>query len=437
MSNPIDEVDAFIAAEGIFIHESDPTLDDGTFCPYCRFQVEACQCISNPMPSSDEEDSFNTRKAPHTLTTRSSQHSFTKPSSKTISANDDSTDLSSLSSTVANPVKAAIKRHEDSRIKIKDIGSRSTTEQVLDSRTRMMLFKLLDKNKLSSINGVVSTGKEANVYHGTALVKVDQVAEDDQDSTETVKEMQDVAVKVFKTSILKFKDREKYVTGDWRFRKGYSKKNSRKMVTLWAEKEFRNLSRVHRSGIPSPRPLHIHDHIIIMTFIGKKGIAAPRLKDVADQFDEEKLYELYYSSVKIARDLWTKCKLVHGDYSEYNLLVDRSKSLVVIDVGQSVENDNPLALEFLRSDLNNVNNFFRKYGVRTISLRALFDLIKIDDDVRFETTYQSLLSEYSTISDLDLTASQREDAVFHKSFIPQTLDEVPNMLRDIDNLKRH
>ena len=44
----------------------------------------------------------------------------------------------------------------------------------------------------------------------------------------------DFAVKVFKTSILVFKDRDKYVTGEFRFRKGYNKHNPRKMVKLWA-----------------------------------------------------------------------------------------------------------------------------------------------------------------------------------------------------------
>ena len=52
-----------------------------------------------------------------------------------------------------------------------------------------------------------------------------------------------VAVKVFKTSILVFKDRDRYVTGEFRFRRGYAKSNPRKMVRLWAEKEFRNLNR--------------------------------------------------------------------------------------------------------------------------------------------------------------------------------------------------
>ena len=52
------------------------------------------------------------------------------------------------------------------------------------------------------------------------------------------------AVKIFKTSILIFKDRERYVNGEFRFRKGHCKGNPRKKVKLWAEKEVRNLKRI-------------------------------------------------------------------------------------------------------------------------------------------------------------------------------------------------
>ena len=55
-------------------------------------------------------------------------------------------------------------------------------------------------------------------------------------------EWEEVAIKIFKTSIMVFRDRDRYVTGDWRFKQGYSK-SPRKMAAMWAEKEFRNLNR--------------------------------------------------------------------------------------------------------------------------------------------------------------------------------------------------
>ncbi|KAI4476525.1 hypothetical protein M0804_013504 [Polistes exclamans] len=53
--------------------------------------------------------------------------------------------------------------------------------------------------------------------------------------------------------------------------------------------------------------------------------------------------------------MYHKCKLVHADLSEYNMLY-RDISLVLIDVSQSVKHDHPMALEFLRKDCTNIMN---------------------------------------------------------------------------------
>jgi len=138
-----------------------------------------------------------------------------------------------------------------SRVKVKDKQDRATVEQVMDPRTRMILYKLLSNEKLESIDGCISTGKEANVYHATGA-----------DNTA-------FAIKIYKTSILTFKARDKYVSGEFRFRNGYCKKNPRKMVRLWAEKEYRNLLRIHSTGtILVPQPRLLKSHVLLMDFIG-------------------------------------------------------------------------------------------------------------------------------------------------------------------------
>jgi len=55
--------------------------------------------------------------------------------------------------------------------------------------------------------------------------------------------------------------------------------------------------------------------------------------------------------------------LIHGDLSEYNILVKDGK-LFIIDVGQSVLLDHPMAEEFLHRDVKNIINYFSKYGVK-------------------------------------------------------------------------
>ena len=166
-----------------------------------------------------------------------------------------------ISSSIANALKKAEKdAYLHGPGKSKDKADRATVEQALDPRTRMVLFKMLNRGLFNEINGCVSTGKEANVYHAVGP------------------KGNDMAVKVFKTSILVFRDRDRYVTGDWRFRRGYCKSNPRKMVKLWAEKETRNLIRLATAGIPCPTPIQLRLHVLVMSFIGHDGYAAPRLK---------------------------------------------------------------------------------------------------------------------------------------------------------------
>lgn len=98
----------------------------------------------------------------------------------------------------------------------------------------------MTKNKkIDQIYGCLSTGKEANVY--LAEGSMDLITMEMLDPALPKREY---AIKVFKTSILIFKDRERYVSGEFRFRKGHCKSNPRKMVALWAEKEVRNLKRL-------------------------------------------------------------------------------------------------------------------------------------------------------------------------------------------------
>ena len=305
---------------------------------------------------------------------------------------------------------------DGSRYRRKDKADRATTEQVLDPRTRMILFKMLTRGVISEISGCVSTGKEANVYFATGSSG-------------------DAAIKIYKTSILVFKDRDKYVTGEFRFRHGYCKHNPRKMVRLWAEKEMRNLNRLNANGIPSPKPIFLRSHVLMMEFIGEQGWPAPKLKDV--QLSESKARELYLECLLILRKLYRECKLVHADLSEYNILLHRGQ-LYVIDVSQSVEHDHPQALEFLRKDCSNITDFFRRNKVCVMTVKELFDFIT--DVTITESNIEEYLKkaqERASSKDIDLISAEEEisEAVFQQVYIPRTLDEVATYEKDFEKIQ--
>ena len=202
--------------------------------------------------------------------------------------------------------------------RVRDKADRATSQQVLDPRTLLILFKMIQRGLLDTINGTVSTGKEANVYH--AFTPVPEGASEGT-------ERGSAALKIYKTSILVFKDRDRYVSGEFRFRHGYSRHNPRKMVRLWAEKEARNLKRLYVAGIRSPYVTELRDHVLVMEFLGRgDGWASPRLRDAEKIIDAEeeqregRWTELYRECMAATRIMYQHCRLVHADLSEYNIL---------------------------------------------------------------------------------------------------------------------
>ncbi|KJP88757.1 Atypical/RIO/RIO1 protein kinase [Plasmodium fragile] len=189
----------------------------------------------------------------------------------------------------------------------------------------------------------------------------EMVAEGDEHTWDPLQNKQvaiSFATKVYNTSVLVFKKRSQYIEGEFRFRNAYTKNtNPRKMVKQWAEKEFRNLRRILICGLRCPYPLVLKSNVIVMSMLGSLDTACPKMKDLI--LSPLKWKELYIECICILRQLFCSCKLVHADFSEYNLLYFYNH-IYIIDVSQSMEHDHPYSLEFLKRDCVNITNFFKK-----------------------------------------------------------------------------
>ncbi|CAL1541979.1 unnamed protein product [Lymnaea stagnalis] len=236
--------------------------------------------------------------------------------------------------------------------KIHEKKDHSTAIKAVDQRTRILLFKMVNSGYLASIDGITSEGKEAMVFKASGGMK---------DELELPKH---VILKVFKTTMNEFRTRAKYVQGDHRLSKDvYKKNNPRKIIKLWAEKEYLNLKKMRRSNIACPTPLTLKKHILAMTCIGGEH-PAPKLKEIRLGQDDLKL--AYEQTVQLVKNLYQNCGLVHADLSEYNLLWHEGQ-VWVLDVSQSVEKENPSSHDFLLRDCRNVCDFFRQAGVPGVS----------------------------------------------------------------------
>ncbi len=247
-----------------------------------------------------------------------------------------------------------------------------------------------------------------------------------------------VALKIYKTSILIFKDRDKYVSGEHRFRRGYSRRNPRKMVRLWAEKEMRNLKRLSTAGIRAPEAIEVRENVLVMDFLGDgDGWASPRLKDA--ELTREQCDEMYVELLLAVRTMFHQCHLVHADLSEYNVLFHEGH-LWIIDVSQSVEHDHPSAFDFLRNDLKNVEEFFGRRDVKCLGLRRAFEfVIKDADSVEDAASMLAKWREDTVDGDQheeDGAKETHEDEVFRKSYIPRSLNDLYDPERDVSAIQR-
>jgi len=209
--------------------------------------------------------------------------------------------------------------------------------EVFDEPTLRALYKLVSDGHVRAVGGVVSSGKEANV--------VDADGHDGE-----------VALKIYRVATSSFDEMRRYLEGDPRFEGARSKKE---LVVEWVRREYSNLRRAADAGVRVPEPVAHERNVLVSGFVGDDGVRAPRLNEVGVE-NPRTCYEVV---VEYASRLYD-AGVVHGDLSEYNLLVHDGE-VVVIDMGQSVDAEHPRADELLENDCGNVARFFSSLGVET------------------------------------------------------------------------
>ncbi|MFB6267179.1 MAG: RIO1 family regulatory kinase/ATPase, partial [Halodesulfurarchaeum sp.] len=190
-----------------------------------------------------------------------------------------------------------------------------------------------------AFGGPISTGKEANVYEALGP---------DED---------DVAVKVYRINTSNFRQMRDYLEGDPRF-EGI-RGDKKQVVVAWVKKEYANLKRAKAAGVAVPDPIATQRNVLVMEYLGTETKSAPRLEEVHLE-NPETAFEVVREYM---RRLY-RAGLIHGDLSEYNLVVHEDR-IHVIDVGQAVTVHHPNSTDFLRRDCRNVANFFSRQGVDT------------------------------------------------------------------------
>jgi RIO kinase 1 len=147
-----------------------------------------------------------------------------------------------------------------------------------------------------------------------------------------------------------------YLEGDPRF-EGLEN-NKKATVLAWTRKEFANLERARKAGVRVPTPIAVQRNVLVMELVGQADERrAPRLAEVTIE-NPQQAYEVVREYMRRLH----AAGLVHGDLSEYNMIVHEGE-LVIIDMGQAVTVHHPNSGEFLTRDCENVAAFFSRQGL--------------------------------------------------------------------------
>ncbi|CAI5714222.1 unnamed protein product [Peronospora destructor] len=310
-------------------------------------------------------------------------------------------------------LKESIRRQQKSEKKGFGTGrvaaeAHATTDGVIDERTTLILQKMINRGELDEVHGCVQSGKEAHVYFAMGTDGV------------TMQPVQ-LAVKIFRTTLNEFGNRHEYVTGDRRFDLNFQRKDQRRQIKAWTDKEYRNLCRAAKYSIRAPTPVVCKEHVLVMPFIGADGWPEPTLKDVLMDLSPKQQARAYADVLQATRGLYQRARLVHGDLSEYNILFSRhEKRIWLIDFGQAVDRTHPGTEKLLRRDLRTINRFFQRGDlseatvdeIGLLSDEKLYDYVtseKPDEVVAEFPILAALLEEMTDVPDIEKAEVHEEE----------------------------
>ncbi|MFQ5975665.1 MAG: serine protein kinase RIO [Candidatus Hydrothermarchaeales archaeon] len=223
---------------------------------------------------------------------------------------------------------------DEYRKKIKGVEDIRVGSDVFDKSTLLTLYEFSNKGLIDTLLGVVKTGKEAHVFKAIG------------------RGGESYAVKIHRVTTSDFRNMWKYIDGDHRFEK--IKRTRRAIIYAWVEKEFKNLELAQNAGVRVPKPVAAKKNVLIMEFIGNGG-ASKMLKN-SEIKNPKRVFKELREAIKKMR----LKEFVHGDFSEYNVLMLDEKP-VVIDLSQGVVKGHPLYEELLLRDVSNLSRYFNQY----------------------------------------------------------------------------
>jgi RIO kinase 1 len=180
-----------------------------------------------------------------------------------------------------------------------------------------------------------------------------------------------------------------------------SKFGRKQQEETWQNAEVDALYRLARAGVRVPKPYGCFDGVLLMELVtDSEGLVAPRLNDVS--MSEEQALEDHATMMEYVK-MMLCAGLIHGDLSEFNVLVD-DEGPVIIDLPQAVDaaaNNN--AEKMLARDINNMAKYYGQFAPELLQSQYAKEMWALyeDGELKPETTLTGLFEDSGIAADVD------------------------------------
>ena len=261
-------------------------------------------------------------------------------------------------------------------------------------KTPKRILPLIEDGLVDEVLRPLMSGKEAEVF----VVRCGQ-------EIRCAKVYKEAAKRSFKKAVQYREGRKVRNSRRARAMEKGSKFGRKEQEEVWQNAEVDALYRLASAGVRVPKPYGCFDGVLLMELVcDDEGRVAPRLNDVS-MTAEQAREDHYVVMVYVMRMLCAG--LVHGDLSEFNVLVD-DYGPVIIDLPQAVDaaaNNNAFAM--LERDVANMTDYYGQYAPDLLTTRyaheiwALFEEGELDPELELTGQFEDSAKNADVDSVLD------------------------------------
>lgn len=252
------------------------------------------------------------------------------------------------------------------------------------------LQPLYEDGLIDEVISQLMSGKEATVY---VVASGDQIR--------CAKVYKDADQRSFKQAVTYVEGRKSKNSRRARAMEKGSKFGRKQLEEAWHNAEVDALYKLDAAQVRVPKPFGCFDGVLLMELVcDDEGNVAPRLNDVA--FSEEQAIDDHKTMMDYVKRMLC-AGIVHGDLSEFNVLVD-DYGPVIIDLPQAVDAAaNMNARAMLDRDINNMRSYYGQFAPQILSTQYAKEIWALYEEGKLlpETELTGLFAEDNTSADVD------------------------------------